>query len=170
MRVYLKGRCPICGRRMYVYQYGYRCESCGFKVKAFICNRYISQEDAEAILYKNDVILDGFSQKDGKVFSSIPVIDGESVVLDNTICRCPFNGGRIYVDSKWFKCDKRDKCQHPCFFKHSNVRRCYDGHLLSVDEVRNLIEKKTLEFEVRDIEGNPQNRILSLQARQIKFI
>ena len=155
---------------MYVYQYGYRCESCGFKVKAFICNRYISQEDAEAILYKKDVILDGFSHKDGKIFTSIPVFNGESVVLDNTICRCPINEGRIYVDSKWFKCDKRDKCQHPCFFKHSHVRRCYDGHLLSVEEVRNLIDKKTLDFEVRDIEGNLHTRTLSLQARQIKFI
>jgi len=152
---------------MYIYQYGYRCEKCGFKMKAFICNRYISPEEAESILYNGKVILDGFSKKDGKIFSSIPTIDGITVVLDDTVCHCPV-GGRIYVGSKWFRCDKRDHCRQPCFFTHAyGVRRSYDGHLLTIEEVRSLVYEKKLNFEVRDIEGNLSYRTLTLLARRI---
>ena len=102
MKDYLKTCCPICGRNMYVYQYGYRCERCGFTIQAFICNRHINRDEAESIILHDTNILDGFSKNDGKVFSSIPVIKGSTVTLDNTICHCWYGGGRLYVDTKWF--------------------------------------------------------------------
>ena len=170
MKDYLKTCCPICGRNMYVYQYGYRCERCGFTIQAFICNRHINRDEAESIILHDTNILDGFSKNDGKVFSSIPVIKGSTVTLDNTICHCWYGEGRIYVDTKWFKCDKRNICQRPCFFAHANgIRRCYDGHLLTISEIRELIYKKTLEFSTRDLNVSLQTKQLSLQTRHIKL-
>ena len=52
---------------MYVYQYGYRCERCGFTIQAFICNRHINRDEAESIILHDTNILDGFSKNDGTI-------------------------------------------------------------------------------------------------------
>jgi len=143
MKDYLKYSCPCCGGKVYVYNKGFHCEQCNFHIPGFICNRHISKEEAEKILAGKKVILDGFSTSDEKIFSSIPVIEGETVRLDNTIALCHKNPnfqGRIVVGKRFFKCENADRCFASCLFRGKyHLRRTIDGHMITFDDIRVLL-------------------------------
>lgn len=143
MKDYLKHACPCCGGKVYVYNKGFHCEQCNFHIPGFICNRHISKEEAEKILAGKKVILDGFSTSEEKIFSSIPVIEGETVRLDNTIALCHKNPefqGRIVVGKRFFKCENADRCFASCLFRGKyHLRRTIDGHMITFDDIRVLL-------------------------------
>lgn len=143
MKLYLHHTCPCCGSKIYVTNRGYHCSNCDFHIKGYICNRHISIEDAEAILNEENPILDGFATDDGKIFSSIPVIKGNTVILDNTVFKCntSLGMGRIIVGRRFFICEHFFQCNIACPFNKSNkyrIRRSIDGKMLTVDDIRNL--------------------------------
>lgn len=172
MKEYLKGRCPICKGQLFVNQFGYQCEDCSFTIPKFICNRNITIYEAEKILQGERIILDGFSKRDGKVFSSIPVVRDSSISLDNTISQCPqLGGGRIYVDAKYFRCSLHGTCsKHCCFANIPGVRRCYNGHLITVEEILRLILHKVISFKFRDADGLESEKSISIHGTKMKVV
>ena len=69
------GVCPICGKDVLKSKYGYGCigykDGCNFKINFTICNRIISQKNAELLLKtgKTSKIV-GFTSKNGKSFDA----------------------------------------------------------------------------------------------------
>lgn len=172
MKKYLRGRCPICKGRLFVNQFGYRCEDCSFIIPQFICNRHISLFEAEKILKGERLILDGFSNTNGQVFTSIPVIKDGAVVLDNTISQCPLSEkGRILVDEKFFRCNLYRTCRAKCCFsKIPGVRRCYNGHLITIEEILSLILFKEISFRYRNVDGIESEKLISINGMKMKVV
>ena len=102
-KVYLTASCPVCGKRIFLNSHGYQCEGCTFHISNFICNRRMTTQEVEKILRSEKIILDGFSTNAGRIFSSIPVIDGNEVRLDNTVSYRP-GIGRVIVGTRTFVC------------------------------------------------------------------
>lgn len=156
-KTYLSAHCPVCGKRIYINSHGYQCEGCHFRIPNYICNRHIEKEEAEAILDGKKIILDGFSTNAGLVFSSIPVIDGDTIRLDNTVANIP-GVGRIIVDSKGFVSDSKGDSQHG----RLRIQRMYNGHMLTIEEVNILLQDGTIALKTFDNEGNPTTQKLRL--------
>lgn len=172
MKEYIKGKCPVCGGRLYINKFGYQCESCSFNIPQFICTRHITVQDAEKILSGRYIILDGFSKKDGQIFTSIIRIKKQKLVLDNTICHCFLSGrGRIFVDTKFFRCDKHNSCQKDCCLaKIPGVRRCYDGHLITLEEITQLMWLYETSFPIRDIDGSEKTKKILFNGTKMKVV
>jgi len=144
---YLQGRCPVCGGRIKVTGKGYACENlfkkddghCNFFIGSTICNRVITEEEAENFLAGKKQILDGFCSKAGKHFSSLLSITVEGkVMLNSTICQCPQCGGEIRVGARAYNCSNYSKEDVKCQF---SVWRTIDGHEVTPDEVKQLCDK-----------------------------
>ena len=144
---YLQGRCPVCGGRIKVTGKGYACENffkkddghCNFFIGSTICNRVITEEEAENFLAGKKQILDGFCSKAGKHFSSLlsTTVEGK-VMLNSTICQCPQCGGEIRVGARAYNCSNYSKEDVKCQF---SVWRTIDGHEVTPDEVKQLCDK-----------------------------
>lgn len=168
MKRYLQSNCPFCGHKMLVTSHGYKCESCGFTFPLFVCNRHISEEEACDVINGNRVALDGFSSNDGKIFSSIVVIEGRSVRVDNTVCYCqkPAGGGRIVVKKNCYACMKKSSCVHSnCKFP---FKRWYNGHRLTVPEVIKLTQTGEVQFCAVDDDGEVFGMTLSNNFSQTR--
>lgn len=128
-KIYLSSFCPICEEKIFMNSHGHQCECCSFNFTYYICNRYIEKDEAEVILSGERIILDGFSTNSGHVFSSIPVLDGNSIRLDNTIDY--ISGiGRIIVGNKSFT-----NSEQPHKLR---IQRMYNGHRLTISEIKIL--------------------------------
>lgn len=149
-KTYLSAHCPVCGKRIYMNSHGYQCECCHFHIPSYVCNRHMEKEEAEAILNGKKIILDGFSTNAGLVFSSIPFIDGDTVRLDNTVANIP-GVGRIIVGSKGFVCDK----VHGKAYSQFRIQRMYNGHMLTIEEVKTLLRNGSVSLSTFDDNGNP---------------
>lgn len=166
MKLYLRHSCPCCGSKIYVTNKGYHCSKCDFYIKGYICNRHISLEEAEAIVNHDSSILDGFSTDDGKIFSSIPVIKGNTVVLDNTVFKCNSSKGmgRVIVGRRFFVCEHFFQCNVKCPFNKSNkyrVRRSIDGKMLTVNNIRNLCTTGKVLIRTYSESGDINYKLLS---------
>lgn len=157
---YLSIPCPACGRRIYLNSHGYQCEACMFHIKNYICNRRIAKHEAESIVMGKRIILDGFSSNAGEVFSSIPVIRGHTVMLDNTVVFLP-NHGRIVARARYFVCENSDG--RGSF----RVQRMYNGHSVTADEVVDLIRHGKVCFESYDEKGNKNISMLLLSGKHM---
>jgi hypothetical protein len=113
-----------------------------------VCNRHISPDEAERIVAGQKLILDGFSTKSGNVFSSIPVVEGYSIRLDNTVDNIP-GLGRIIVGNKGFVVDMKDDGHR----SRLRIQRMYNGHMLNIAEVKALLHNGSVQLETFDDEG-----------------
>lgn len=143
---FLLGRCPKCGGRVKKTCKGYACEhhvdegsECGFNLSGFICNRKITEEEAEEFLAGHRVVLDGFSSNDGKVFSSTLVLnDDGSVSLESRITTCPVCGAPVHVGTKAYNCRNYSNRSHHCGF---SIWRNISGHSVTPEEARQICEE-----------------------------
>ena len=69
-KITLNAVCPDCGGKIVLTRFGYACENsinvnstCTFHISNFICNRFISPDEAEAFCNGRGDILDGFYNK-----------------------------------------------------------------------------------------------------------
>ena len=151
-KIHLSSPCPICGERIFMNSHGYQCE-------CYICNRYIDKKEAEIILGGERIILDGFSTNSGHVFSSIPVLDGYSIRLDNTVDY--ISGiGRIVVGNKSFTDSKQPH--------KLRIQRIYNGHRLTISEIKILLNEGTVLIDTLDEEGNETKNILQYMKNKQK--
>ncbi|WP_449022093.1 hypothetical protein [Prevotella jejuni] len=143
-KIYLSSFCPICEEKIFMNSHGHQCECCSFNFTYYICNRYIEKDEAEVILSGERIILDGFSTNSGHVFSSIPVLDGNSIRLDNTIDY--ISGiGRIIVGNKSFT-----NSEQPHKLR---IQRMYNGHRLTISEIKILLHEGTVLIDTLDEKG-----------------
>ncbi len=162
-KVYLSNKCPICGNKIYLNSHGYRCERCSFHIKNYICNRHLTIEEVEDILAGKQIILDGFSSNMGEVFSSIPVVKGNTIRLDNTVVQIP-QVGRVVVGTKYFVFDKE---RHNTSFR---LQRMYNGHFVTVDEVKTLLYQGKVVIDTYDGQGNKRNNELHLNYNKMRVL
>ena len=158
-KIYLSSFCPLCGEKIFMNSHGYQCECCSFNFTYYICNRYIEKDEAEVILSGERIILDGFSTNSGHVFSSIPVLDGNSIRLDNTIDY--ISGiGRIIVGNKSFT-----NSEQPHKLR---IQRMYNGHRLTISEIKILLYEGTVLIDTLDEKGNETKNILQYMKNKQK--
>ena len=112
------------------------------------------------ILRSEKIILDGFSTNAGRIFSLIPVIDGNEVRLDNTVSYRP-GIGRVIVGTRTFVCASQNG-QPKSKFK---VQRFYNGHPITVNEVKTLLHDGNVVFDAFDEEGNLLRQRLSFDKK-----
>lgn len=150
--------CPNCGGKIIQTRFGYACINhlstnslCNFIIPNFICNRYITVEEAEDFCNGNGDILDGFLNKQGKWFSAY-LISGEkgSVELSSIIGKCPACGQDFLVGPTAFNCSN---FRHGCDFK---IWRHYYGHKVNLHDAKELLAHGKLRrpFEAFDKLGH----------------
>lgn len=144
MKVILSKACPVCGSNVIMTSHGYQCTGCNLTFPLFEANRYITKGEAEAILSKKPFFADGFSNERNVVFSAIPIIKDGRIFLKLTIAPCPYGKeGMIRVSSHSFLCDKYGSCGVNC---HLKPRRCYNAHLLTIEEMLEFLETGSVTF------------------------
>lgn len=172
---YLEGRCPVCGGRIKMTGKGYACENffkkddghCNFFVGSTICNRVITEQEVENFLAGKKQILDGFTSKAGKHFSSLlsTTVEGK-VMLNSTICQCPQCGGEIRVGARAYNCSNYSNEDVKCQF---SIWRTIDGHEVTPDEVKQLCDKgetdEVLHFYRKD--GSQFDKKLKLEDGKV---
>lgn len=143
---YLQGRCPVCGGRVLKTGKGYACENsipqdplCKFHVPGILGNRKITDSEMEDFLAGNAQVLDGFSNGDGKIFSSVLTLaDDGKVVLDSKIAVCPVCGGDIRVSPTAFNCSNYSNPDINCkFMSWRNIA----GHMITRQEMVEICEE-----------------------------
>ena len=143
---YMKGKCPVCGGRVLKTSRGYACENnlqndqkCNFKMSGVICNRSIHDEEMEDFLNGTPKIMDGFTNQQGKAFSSSLVVKEDGTVgLDSSIAKCPVCGGNILVSPVAYNCSNYGNPDIQCKF---SVWRNICGHSISREEMRQVCEE-----------------------------
>lgn len=134
--------CPNCGGQIIQTRFGYACvnnitpsPSCNFIVPNFICNRYITVEEAEAFCRNDGDILDGFLNKQGKWFSAFLTRNEDGMVeLSSMVGKCPVCGGSLLVGPTAFNCSNY---KHGCDFK---IWRHYYGHKVNLNDAKELLD------------------------------
>lgn len=152
-------RCINCGGKVKETQKGYVCENffvdegekCPMYIPKSICERYISQQEVEAVLQNGRTeVLDGFHTQ-GREFSAyIAVQKDGSCKLDSAVCECPKCGGTIYTGSKGYTCSNFSNPNVQCKFV---IWRNISGHAMTISEVQTLCKHKatqTLTFKTVD--------------------
>ena len=144
-------KCPLCGGDVVKTSNGYRCVNysessggCRLYLNQVVYNRRINDEDVVALLKEKELLLDGFVKVDGKEYASILKLgeDGD-ITLDFKVgCTCPKCGGDMAVFHKSFFCLNEN-----CDF---HLWRNYSGHMLTLDEVReictNMMTSRPVEY------------------------
>ena len=112
---------------------------CGFHVPGILANRKITDSEMEDFLAGSAQVLDGFSNNEGKVFSSVLTLaeDGK-VVLDSRIAVCPVCGGDILVSPQAFNCSNYSNPQVKCKFM---AWRNIAGHVITKQEMVEICEE-----------------------------
>ena len=167
----LNAVCPDCGGQIVKTRCGYACinslahnPTCQFIVPNYICDRFISEEEATAFLRGEPDVLDGFVNKNTQVTFSAYLTRGEDgkIVLSSKIGICPHCGGRMLVGVKAFNCSnyKKDGCE----FK---VWKHYYGHKTTLRDVQDLLEhgEMTTPFEGYSANGHIQRIILKVGSK-----
>jgi hypothetical protein len=162
----LNAVCPDCGGQIVKTRCGYACinslahnPTCQFIVPNYICDRFISEEEAKAFLRGEPDVLDGFVNKNTKLTFSAYLTRGKDgkVELSSKIGFCPQCGGRMLVGVKAFNCAnyKKDGCE----FK---VWKHYYGHKTTLRDVRELLEhgEMTTPFDGFSATGHIQRSVL----------
>ncbi len=157
------GQCPQCGGKVVKTFKGYACEnslgdhpSCGFFLFSTIGNRRINDTEASQLLAYKKILLDGFSTKDGKCFSSILAFNLDSSVnMNSQMGSCPKCGGTLYVSARSVSCSNFKDSANPC---HFTIWRNIGGHDLSLEELESLINtgQTTTPVDTYDNQGNKE--------------
>lgn len=139
------GKCPLCGGDVIKTFKGYACvnsvseqQQCPFFLFSTIGNRRISDREATEFLANKRILLDGFSTKEGKTFTSILSFNQDGTVnMDAKIGSCPKCGGQLYVGSRSISCANFKHPDNPCKF---TIWRNIGGHDLSLNELDEIIQ------------------------------
>ena len=175
---FINGKCPFCGGRIKETFNGYACEyyiegnQCAFYIPKTMCNRRITKEEAERFIAGDKVILEGFVNNAGKVFSSMLALhDRFGVTLDSRICTCPKCGGDIHVGIKAFHCSNyRNEAVRCGFIVHRNVIHNGFTYPPTPDDIRQLCEKGTTRYlDFKDQQGNVRPAKLILTDDRERF-
>lgn len=152
----LNVHCPVCGGMMTSTNRSYCCEnklkkesSCEYEVRHYIANRFIRPEELVNTLKGGTDILDGFRSKTGN-FSGYLDMDDEDfhISVNSRVGECPSCGGDMLVGPNGFNCSNY---KNGCTFK---ISREYDGHLLTVAEVRILLVNREVVISGSDAFAN----------------
>lgn len=74
--------CPVCGKPLFIYDWGFSCEGCSFSMPFIIAGNKIDMKEYQKVLAgKETNVIDGFKDKDGNTFSAIIHISGGKVTL-----------------------------------------------------------------------------------------
>lgn len=169
------GKCPLCGSDVVKTGTGYKCEKftlqnaeCTFYASGLIGNRRMSDAEISELLANKEILLDGFSSREGKVFSTVLKVaqDGE-IDMNAIVATCPSCGGDIRVYSRAFGCSNYNNQESPCTF---TIWRNIGGHDVSLAEVREICQNgSTSEEKVFYLDnGTPYAKRLGLSEDKKK--
>lgn len=158
------GKCPVCGGDVVKTQKGWACsnalmqpQSCKFFIYNLIGNRNISDSEAALLLEEKKLLLDGFSTKEGKTFTSIVSFANDgSVDISGRLGVCPKCGGQLYVNNRAVSCSNYHHPESPCKF---TIWRNSGGHLFSLKELEEVITLGAISNEVEHFD-NTGNRTM----------
>lgn len=155
------GKCPICGSNVVKTLKGYACENsfgdqpkCSFFLISTIGNRRFSDIEATQFLEDKKILLDGFTSKEGKNFTSLLLFNKDgSVNMTSQIGVCPKCQGVLYVGQRSISCGNFKNPETPCNF---TIWRNIGGHELSLNELESLITigSTTEPVDIYDPQGN----------------
>lgn len=158
--------CPDCGGKIVMTRFGYACEdslkvdpTCHFNIPNFICNRFITPQEAEDFCKGTGDILDSFLNKNSNWFSAyLTRLENGDIALSSVVGKCPVCGGNLLVGATAFNCSN---FKNGCDFK---IWRHYYGHKVNLKEVRDLLEngRLTVSFDGYDRFGHVHELILQI--------
>lgn len=171
------GRCPLCDGNVIKTCKGYRCEhnigdnpSCSLNINGIIGNRKMSDEEVAELLAERHIMLDGFSTKEGKSFSTmLELADDGAVNMQSIIGKCPRCGGDIRVGTRAFNCSNFSSQENQCNF---SIWRNIGGHQLTLTEAREICEKEmtTEELEMFRDDGTVYRKRLGLSPDKLQIV
>ena len=157
-RVFLHGKCPICGGNVMVTALGYKCTNthCSFFIKGVICDRRIRANEVEDFLQNRNIPIDGFYRRDSNVSfpSYLRFSKEKGTFLDSYVGTCPVCGGDIRIGKKAFNCSNFTAREHPCrFFIYRNI----SGHEMSFSEICQILNNGVTDSPLQflDESGKP---------------
>lgn len=167
------GKCPLCGTDVVKTQNGYACSSslgqnaqCNFFLFSIIGNRRLADWEVSNFLVEKRILLDGFSTKEGKCFTSVLELNQDGTTnMTSQIGTCPKCGGTLYVGSKSVSCSNYKHPDSPCNF---TIWRTSFGHEFSLSELTSIISMGATPMPVKcfDKEGNCTEAILGLNEQK----
>ncbi|MDE6009105.1 MAG: type IA DNA topoisomerase [Muribaculaceae bacterium] len=171
------GRCPLCGGNVIKTCKGYRCEnnlgetpSCKLNINGIIGNRKMSDDEITEFLAGRRIMLDGFSTKEGKSFSTVlELADDGAVNMQSVIGKCPRCGGDIRVGARAFNCSNFSNQENQCNF---SIWRNIGGHQISLSEAKEICEKEmtTGELEMYRDDGTVYRKRLGLSPDKLQIV
>lgn len=171
------GKCPICGDDVVKVQNGYACKAsikgiygCEFFIPYTISHRRISTAEVSALLIGEELLLDGFSTPEGKMYSSLVSLTLEgSVHIVSKVSECPVCGGDVFVGIMGFNCANYNNYRSPCAFL---VWRNIAGHNVTPSEVREIcMEGKTRHpVQLFGLQGDCYYKYLGLSFDKSKIV
>lgn len=171
------GVCPLCGGQVVKTCRGYRCEnnigetpSCSFNMNGIIVNRKMSDAEISELLANREIMLDGFSTKEGKVFSTVLVLSPSGQVdIQSVIAQCPHCGGDIRVGTRAFNCSNYSRQDDPCKFA---IWRNIGGHQITLAQARDICSngQTSEEIEMYRDDGSVYNKRLGLSPDKLQIV
>jgi len=171
------GRCPLCGGNVVKTCKGYRCENnlgeqptCKLNINAIIGNRKMADGEIAELLEKRSILLDGFSSKEGKTFSTVlELADDGAVNIQPVIGKCPHCGGDIRVGTRAFNCTNFRNEAQPCTF---SIWRNIGGHQLTLAEAKEICESGMTadELEMYRDDGTIYRKRLGLSPDKLQIV
>lgn len=162
-KLFVNMQCPVCGGQMTSTNRSYCCENklkkektCEYEVLHYLCNRFIRPYELRDTLEGGTEVLDGFRSKTSNFSGFLDMDDDFHIMVSSHVGKCPQCGGDILVGPGSFNCSNY---KNGCNFK---IRREYDGHLLSVGEVRELLDNNKVCISGSDIYANIISDCLTL--------
>lgn len=138
------GKCPLCGGDVIKTFKGWTCvnalaenPTCQFFLFSTIGNRRISDKEASLFLQDKKILLDGFSTKEGKIFTSILSFNPDGTVgMNSQLGKCPKCGGILYVNNRSVSCGNFKNHENPCNF---TIWRNTSGHDFSLSQLMEIV-------------------------------
>lgn len=171
------GTCLVCGGDVVKTVKGYSCvnavgenPSCKFFINGVIANRKMHDDEIVSLLKEKSLIFDGFTTKEGKVFSSaISIKDDGAIDLSSRVMKCPRCNGDVYVGIKGFNCSNYNHPTAPCNFV---IWRNIAGHDVTLQEAHQICEKGVTDNEVQlfGATGDIYSKRLGLSPEKDKVI
>lgn len=167
------GRCPLCGGDVIKTLKGYACVNsldpepkCNFFLFSIIGNRRISDQEANLFLSSKRILLDGFANKEGKIFSSVLSFNDDGTVnMSSQVGTCPKCQGVLYINARSVSCGNFKDKTNPCNF---TIWRNIGNHYLSLNELDEIICLGSTAQPIRlyDPKGNSTMQKLGLNSEK----
>lgn len=171
------GKCPSCGADVVKVRNGYRCttsladgQKCNFYLFSLAGNRRFSDAEAAQLLRDGEIMLDGFSTKEGKVFSSVLTLKNDGKCdMNSVVGTCPKCGGNVHVGKMAFNCSNYNRPGDPCAF---SFWRNTAGHDVSLREAREILSDGRTAAPVPQFNdvGDCAEHVLGLSQEKDKLV